>query len=65
MQLSQTIGAADQNDFIDAFRALESVKSVSDDRFVPQQRKQLVEAHALAAARGDDDRRQHGGRLKR
>ncbi len=55
LQFSQTIVAANQNDFIDAFRALESLERVSNDRFVPEQREKLVEAHALTAARGDDD----------
>ena len=55
-ELSQPIVPANENDFIDAFRAFESLKRVSNDRLVRQQREELVEAHALAAAGGDDDR---------
>jgi hypothetical protein len=55
-ELSQSIVPANQNDFIDAFRAFEGLNRVSNDRLISQQREELVEAHALTAARGDDDR---------
>jgi hypothetical protein len=55
LQLGQTIFAAHQNDLIDAFRPLESIKRVRNDRLVPQLREKLIEAHALTASRSDDD----------
>ena len=59
LQLGQAIAATHQNNFIDAFRPLERIKRVSNDRLVPQLREKLIEAHALTAARGDDDSGEH------
>jgi hypothetical protein len=56
LEFSQPIVPADQNNFIDAFRALEGLKRVHYDRFVPQQREEFVETHPLTAACSDDDR---------
>ena len=60
LQFSQTIVAAHQNDLIDASCPVEGLKRVRNDRLIPQKREQFVEAHALAAARGDYDGAQHG-----
>jgi hypothetical protein len=59
LQLGQTIAAANQNDLIDAFRPLERIQRVRNDRLIPEQREQFVEAHALTAARGNDDGGEH------
>jgi hypothetical protein len=58
-ELSQPIVPTNQNDFIDAFRAFEGLNRVSDDRLISQQGEELVEAHPLTAARGDDDCCEH------
>jgi hypothetical protein len=59
-EFRHTIVAANQNDLIHAFCALEGLKRVNHDWFAPQQREELVETHPLAAAGGDDDGAQHG-----
>ena len=62
LQIRQALRAPNQNDFIDAFCALESVERVGNDRHSTEQREELVHPHALTAARGDDDGAQHGNR---
>ena len=55
-QFAKTIGAADQNNFVDAIGELECSDGVRDNRFSADQREHFVETHSLAASGGDDDR---------
>ena len=54
-EFSHTIIPAHQNNVVDTFRALERFKRVNDDRLTCQESEELVEAHSLAAAGGDND----------
>ena len=55
----ESIFAADDNNFADTLRRIESADRVHDHRLVREERERLIETHAPAAAARDDDRRQH------
>jgi hypothetical protein len=60
LKFVHTLSARDQDDLIHAARLFERCEGVRENRFVAEQRQQLVEAHPLAASRRDDDGTKHG-----
>jgi hypothetical protein len=55
LKLRDAFGPRHQDDFINAAGSFEGIERVGQNRLVAEQREQLVEAHALAAPRRDDD----------
>jgi hypothetical protein len=56
-----SIFPCNDNDFGDGIGLLECVDRVRNDRLARDYREQFVEAHAPAAARRDDNGREHLG----
>ena len=60
--IREPLGSTHEDDVADGLGLLESGDGMGHDWLVVERGEELVEAHALAAAAGDDDRGEHESR---